>query len=114
MPKLRNFRIKIETGDPGTQGPVKFSINSHTLPLENVKGSPAAGQTLEGGFEVNSFAHSLTLVGPEEGRWNIKKMTVDYENEGAPPYLVAFGEVTLDETTEVNIWRDPPLPVYDV
>ena len=114
MPKLNKFKIKIETGDPGTSGPVMFNINNNVLPLENVSGGAESGQVLEGGYEICSFAHSLTLVGPEKGQWNIKKMTVHYENENMEPYTVAFGEVTLDETTEVNIWKDPPLPVFDV
>lgn len=114
MPKLSNFRIKIETGNPGVTGPVQFSINGHTLPLENTHGGVEAGQVFEGGYDVGSFAHSLTLVGPEKGQWNIKKMTVDYKSDGVEPYSVTFGEVTLDETTEVNIWKDPPLSVFDV
>lgn len=114
MAKLISFQVKIETGNPGISGPVKFGINSHALPLENTQGGAEAGQVFEGGYDVNSYAHSLTIVGPEKGQWNIKKMTVDYKSEGTEPYSVTFGEVTLDETTEVNIWKDPPLPVFDV
>ena len=94
--------------------PAKFAINSHALPLDIALGGVEAGQVFEGGYDVNSFAHSLTIVGPEKGRWNIKKMTIDYKSEGIEPYSATFGEVTLDETTEVNIWKDPPLPTFDV
>lgn len=114
MPKLRTFKVRIETGDTGTAGPVLFNINNHPLPFENVTGSPSAGQVFEGGFGVDSFAHSLSLLGPESGQWHIRNMVVDYECENAPPYSVTFGEVTLDETTEVNIWKDPPGPTFDV
>ena len=31
-----------------------------------------------------------------------------------PLHAVKFGEVTLDEATEVNIWQDPPLSTFDV
>jgi hypothetical protein len=41
-------------------------------------------------------------------------MKVNYECEHTPPYSVTFDAVTLDETTEVNIWQDPPLPIWDV
>jgi len=27
---------------------------------------------------------------------------------------VSYGEVTLDESTEVNLWQDPPNPTFDV
>ena len=94
--------------------PVKFSINGHSLPFVGAQGGTESGQVFEGGYDVNSFAHSLTIVGPEKGQWNIKKMTIDYKSEGIEPYSVTFGEAMLDETNEVNIWKDPPLPVFDV
>jgi hypothetical protein len=55
----------------------------------------------------------LALVGPKKGEWLLRKVTVDYECENAPPYSVEFGEVKLDETTELDIWKDPPLPTFD-
>ena len=114
MPKLNTFKLTIETGEVGHEEPVKFSVNNHRLPLEDVTGSAKPGDTFEGGFVVNSFAHSMTLMGPEQGQWKIKSIKVDYVCENTEPYSVTFGEVTLDETNEVNIWRDPPLPTYDV
>ena len=113
MPKLNQFKIRIETGNPGMEGLVLFNINSHQIPFENVSGGTGAGEVFEGGFEVNSFAHSLALVGPKKGEWLLRKVTVDYECENAPPYSVEFGEVKLDETTELDIWKDPPLPTFD-
>ena len=114
MPKLNNFKVKIETGDQGTSGPVQFSINSHTLPFDNPTGATGAGGVFEGGFEVNSFAHSLALVGPEEGQWHIKKVQVDFNCESVEPYSVTYGEVTLDDGSQLDIWQDPPLPTFDV
>lgn len=114
MPKLNSFKVKIETGDQGTPGPILFSINRHNVPFENVTGNTEAGESFEGGFEVNSFAHSLTLVGPEKGEWRIKKISVDFDCEGTQPYSVTYGEVTLDETSQANLWQDPPQPVFDV
>lgn len=114
MPKLNNFKVKIETGDQGTQGPVQFNINNHTLPFENPTGETGAGGVFEGGFNVNSFAHSLTLVGPEEGQWHIKRVQVDFDCESVKPYSVTFGEVTLDDASQLDIWQDPPLPTFDV
>jgi hypothetical protein len=114
MPKLNRFNIRIETGDRGTPGPVLFNINNHVLPFENAEGGTAPGEVFSGGFEINSFAHTLALVGPKEGAWQIRAMTVDFVCESAPPYSVRFGAVTLDETTEVNLWQDPPIPAFDV
>jgi len=114
MPRLNTFKVTIETGDQGTPGPVLFNFNNHTLPFENVKGGTAAGQTFEGEFEVNSFAHSLTLVGPEQGEWRLEKITVDYKCESLEPYAVTFDALTLDAANQVNIWQDPPLPSFAV
>jgi len=114
MPKLNRFKIEIETGETGTDAPVHFTINNHKLPLEETQGGVGPSETFSGGFEIRSFAHSLTLVGPESGHWDIRKMKVDYDCENTPPYSVVFGAVTLDDTTEVNIWQDPPLPIWDV
>jgi len=114
VPKLNKFKIEVETGEVGTEGPVRFCINNHTLPLDNPQGGVGPGETFTGEFEVRSFAHSMTLVGPEKGEWNIKKIKVDFDCENVEPYSALMGEVALDSTTEVNIWRDPPLPVWDV
>ncbi len=114
MPKLNSFKVKIKTGDAGMDEPVNFSINNHVVPFENVKGGTGPGETFESDFEVNSFAHSLTLVGPKKGAWKIREMEVGFNAEHTEPYSVRFGEVTLDETNQVNIWQDPPLPTFDV
>jgi len=114
MPKLNLFKLKVKTGDAGLAEPVHFTINGHKLPFEDFQGSTGAGETFESGFEIRSFAHSLTLVGPESGSWKIKKIHVDFNCENTEPYSATYGEVVLDETTEVNIWQDPPLPTWDV
>lgn len=114
MPKVNSFKVKIETGDTGTTGTVYFNFNNHKLPFENVSGGTGPGEVFEGGFDVGSFAHSMALAGPEKGEWHINSITVDIDSESTPPYSVRFGKVTLDETTELNIWQDPPLPSFDV
>lgn len=114
MPKLNLFKVRVETAERGPAGQVKFNINNHKVPFENPKGGTRPGDTFEGEFEINSFAHTLNLVGPEQGEWDIKSVTVHYDCEAMDPYEVKFGAVTLDETTELDIWQDPPAPVFDV
>lgn len=114
MPKLNTFKVRIETGESGMQDAVKFNINGFSLPFENGVGGTAQGQTFEASYDINSFPHSLTLVGPESGKWNIKKLAVDYKCADSEPYSILFGGVTLDETSEVNIWQEPPMPSFDV
>jgi hypothetical protein len=114
MPKLNNFKIRIETGSKGIQEPARFCFNSHVLPLEDLSGGTNPGEVLEGGYSVNSVAHSMTLVGPEKGTWALQKIQVDFECENTPPYSVEYSAVELDETKELNIWKDPPLSTFDV
>tara|TARA_B100000686_G_scaffold208213_1_gene215120 strand:+ start:565 stop:909 length:345 start_codon:yes stop_codon:yes gene_type:complete len=114
MPRLNYFRIKIETGDTGLNEPVHFAINGFKLPFDDFKGGTGPGETFESRYEVNSFPHSMTLLGPENGSWNIKKMLLDFDVDGLEPYSVTFGEMVLTEFNEANIWQDPPLPTFDV
>ncbi len=73
MPKLNKFRIQIQTGSEGIEEPARFCFNSHVLPLEELSGGTKPGETLEGGYDVNSVAHSMTLVGPERERGPSKR-----------------------------------------
>jgi hypothetical protein len=114
MPKLNKFRIRIETGSKGIQEPARFCFNNHVLPLEDLTGGTNSGEVLEGGYNVNSVAHSMTLVGPEKGTWSLQNIQVDFECENTPPYSVEYRAVELDETKELNIWKDPPLSTFDV
>jgi hypothetical protein len=56
----------------------------------------------------------MTLVGPEKGTWSLQNIQVDFECENTPPYSVEYRAVELDETKELNIWKDPPLSTFDV
>ena len=114
MPKLNKFKIYIETGNKGIEEPARFCFNSHVLPLEELSGGTKPGETHEGGFDIRSVAHSMTLVGPEKGTWSLRKVIVDFEVENIAAYSVEFPAVELDETTELDIWKDPPLPTFDV
>ncbi len=114
MPRVNRLAISIETGESGRSEPVTFEFNGHELPFENVSGGTGPNEVFEGEFAPNSFAHSVVLVGPKEGEWNIAGFTVNYEIMGDDPYTVRFGEVTLDQETSVNIWQDPPLKAFDV
>jgi len=114
MPRLNKFKVRVETGNKGMQEPVRFSFNSHLLPLEDISGGTQSGEVFEGGYEVRSVAHSMTLVGPDKGEWSLKKITVDFECENTPPYSAEFPAVELNDATELDIWKDPPLPTFDV
>ncbi len=114
MPKLNSFKVKIQTGQAGIDEAVYFNFNNHKMAFENITGSTQSGQVFEGEYEVQSFCHSLTLVGPESGQWDIQKLAIEFDCDGGDPYCVQYGTVTLDATTEVNLWRDAPGIMFDV
>lgn len=115
MPRLNTFKLKIKTGERGFTGQApEFKMNGHRMPLGNFEGSAAPGGECSGGFQPYSFAHSLTLVGPTSGEWDIERIDVSYEVANEPPYSAIFGKVTLDPDTELNLWQEPPLPTFDV
>ena len=114
MPKIESFSVEIQTGKSGVSEPILFNFNSHTMPFNNIEGSTASGQVFSGDFEVRSFCHSLTLVGPESGTWDIESIRIDFVCEGAEPYSLNYGAVSLDATTEVNLWRAAPPKTFEV
>ena len=107
MPRLIRFGVKITTGEQGHEESVRCCINGHTMALTNPEGSTQDGAVFTGDFTVNSFVHSLTIVGPDEGQWEIAGIEVEYECADTEPYSAQFGAVSLDESNEVNIWVDP-------
>ncbi len=114
MPRVNTFQVEILTGADGAPGPVKFDFNGHTMEFGNVQGSTAPGDTFRGSFDARSFAHSVALVGPSEGKWRIEKLVVTYHSDGGDPYTVTFSELELDDSMALDIWRDRPLPTFDV
>jgi len=69
---------------------------------------------LEATGHPQSFPHSLTLKGAEEGTWEIESLEMTYDIDSAKPYTLHFGAVTLDERSDLNLWHERPAPVFDV
>ena len=106
MPRVMSFSTEIKTGETGTNTPVRCCINGHTVAFEEATGSTAAQGLYTAEIDINSFIHSLTIVGPDEGKWTIETISVTYTCDGIEPYTVRFGQIELDDTTEVNIWAE--------
>lgn len=114
MPKVRSIACEIQTGAVGTTSDVYLAFNGHPIQLVGPSGGTGTGETLSGTFSPMSVAHSVTLLGPAEGAWQIDVIAVTYEMEGGEPYTVRFGPVTLDTENQVSIWAEPPRPTFDV
>ena len=114
MPRIDRFTVTIQTGATGNAGPVRFDFNGHTMGFEESDGGTGGGERFEGSFAARSVAHSVALVGPEDGTWDIERITVRYETTDGDPWDVSFGPITLDGFTALDIWHDRPLPTFDV
>ena len=114
MPRLDTFTIQLKTGESPLKGPLKFIINGFPLEFEEVSGGTGSGETLEAKGAPGSFPHALLLHGPEEGDWEIEEFSVTYHPMGEEPYRIRFGGVTVDSSSDLNIWAERPLPVMDV
>ena len=116
MPKLDTFSLEINTGNqPGPSTP-GFAINGFPLEFESLEGTTEAGGTLTVTGAPGSFPHSLVLVGPQNGQpaWAIESITATYHCAQLDDYTVRMGAVSLDDNSNLNIWHEPPLPVFDV
>lgn len=114
MPRLERFELKIKTGAKGHGGPLKYSINGFPLDFEEVRGGTAPGELAEVAGEPQSFPHTLQLIGPESGEWEIECIEATYHCQAEPPYSVQFGKVLLDDASDLNIWHPRPPKVIDV
>lgn len=114
MPRLEQFHLTIRTGEHARPDPPRYEINGFQVDFDVIEGGTGAGETLKATGRPRSFPHALTLVGPEDGAWDIEGVEAVYECSGAEPYTVRMGAVTLDGETSLNIWHEPPMPVFDV
>lgn len=114
MPKLESFTLEVKTGKRSGPATPKFNINGFPLEFDEVEGVAEAGQTLRLTGSPQSFPHTLTLMGPEEGAWDIESVVVEYNCMGEEPYTIRMGPVSLDDESDLNIWYERPLQTFDV
>jgi len=114
MPKIDKIGIEIETGERGMAGPVQLEFNGHKLNFDTLSGDTEPHSSYEGEFEVGSFGHSVVLVGPEEGEWDIQQLKVTYSLEGEDGYSLRFAPLTLGDNHSLNLFIPRPRPTFDV
>jgi hypothetical protein len=114
MPRLDSFTVRVKTGKNAPPETPKYVINGFLVDFDKIEGAAAPGQAFEATGEPGSFPHSLLLCGPKDGLWDIEELTATYRCQGEEPYTIRFGSITLDETSDLNIWLERPAPVFDV
>src|SRR5262245_39220174 len=106
MPRVNTIRLTIHTGATGSKSEVRIKFNGHTLPLSTASGGTGPGQVYEGYFDVGSFCHSCTLLGPESGEWQVDKVVARFE--GIEPRVNEFTDARrLKAGEEMNVWDAP-------
>lgn len=111
MKMIQTVRLRIETGDPGTESRVRIRFNGHELDLSPVSGSTDAGATFEGACDVFSVGHSVFLLGPTDGTWQIRSVVARFE--GDEETTNEFGETSLAAGEQLDLLT-PPTPTFEV
>jgi hypothetical protein len=114
MPRIESFALRIRTGERGLEETPSYTINGFTLPFDSTDGSTVPGGVLEASAHPQSFPHTLTLVGPSEGAWDIEGIEAEYFLDGEESYTVRLGPVTLDDHADLRLWYPRPAAVIDV
>ena len=109
---LQSFTLVLKTGERGNPDVPRYAINGFPLDFDETSGGCGPGEVFQATGTPQSFPHSLLLVGPRSGEWDIEEASVTLWTEGDKPYTVRLGAVTLDERSDLNLWYDPPLPTY--
>lgn len=114
MPKLNAFEVRVKTGQHGMEQTPRYSINGFALDFDQESGDVRPGGHFEGRGMPDSFPHSLHLIGPEEGVWDIDELSITYHPAGEPPYVLRFAPITLDAESNLSIWHPRQAVMFDV
>jgi hypothetical protein len=109
---LQSFTLVVKTGEYGNPELPRYAINGFPLDFEESSGGCGPGEIFHATGYPESFPHSLLLVGPSDGVWDLEETSVTLWIEGERPYTVRLGSVQLDNLSDLNLWYEPPLPVY--
>jgi len=112
MARLLQVRLTITTGTVSTQAPVRVRINGHILPVTCTSGDTRTGGMFQGVADIRSVVHSLELLGPVEGAWEVERVEAFFEMEQGEPYGHEIGPIRLEAGQAVNIWS--ATPTFDV
>lgn len=100
--RIELIRIRLTTGTAGHAGPVSIRCNGASHPLNRISGGTNPGESYEGEFFIGSPTTECRLLGPTEGQWDVKEMTVEYDQDGGV-VMRHFGPVGLDADTSLDL-----------
>jgi len=104
--RIELIRIRLTTGSDGHPGPVSIQCNGQAHPLNRISGGTNPGESYEAEFFVGSPTTECRLLGPAEGTWGVKELTVEYDHEG-DVVRRHYGPVDLGPDVSVDLLADP-------
>ena len=111
--KIMRLSLELKTGAQGRPDLPQIEFNGHLISLSGVSGGSESEQTLVGYIRPGSVAHTIRLVGPTNGSWDIDALQIAYEGETGN-WTVEFSSFSLDDETSADIFELPPLPTWEV
>ena len=106
MQKVETLRIRIRSGARGTLEPVRIRFNGHELALQVDAGDTTPGADFEGSFVVSSVAHSVELLAPSTGVWDLDEVVAVFE--GLDPAERRHGPASLSDGQTLDLWNETP------
>ena len=94
--RIELLRLRLTSGATGHPGPVSIRVNGIDHPLNRISGGTGPGESYEGEFFIGSAIAECFLLGPTEGRWDLKEMTVAFDHGEAQVSQHHFGPLELD------------------
>ena len=104
--RIELLRIRLTSGAGGHPGPVTVRCNGSTHPMNRISGGTNPGESYEGEFFIGSPTEECSLLGPAESRWDIKEMTVEYDQDGET-VVYHFGPLSLAAEDSVDLLAGP-------
>ena len=101
--RIELLRIQLTTGVDEHLGPVSIRFNGIDHPLNRISGGTGAGESYEGEFFIGSATSECFLLGPSEGRWDVKEMTVEFDHGDAQVSRHHFGPLGLDAGASLDL-----------
>lgn len=105
--RIELLRIQLTTGMDGHAGPVSIRFNGIDRPLNRISGGTGPGESYEGEFFIGSATSECHLLGPEQGRWDVKELTVEFDHGDAQVTRHHFGPIGLDAGASIDIMHVP-------
>lgn len=103
MSRLNTLRLALQTGATGTTTPVRIRINGFTVPVKRLSGDTGSRERWQGSLDINSVVHTLELLGPTSGSWELDELVATFETATGTHANVLQG-IRLGEQQALNIW----------